>query len=154
MIYVECKPDEALVRHVTGLPRRQVVHEFKGKYEVCKRVSAQADSRALIDEDPGSFPPAYLGRMTLSDDSPELGLKVYRDSRKSNTVVVLCPKLEDWILDAARAVGLNVRDYGLPSRPRELHGVVNANLQKFERLLNALETTPSPRLKTLRQLLA
>lgn len=154
MIYVECKPDEALVRHVTGLPRRQVVHELKGKYEVCKRVSAQADSKALIDEDPGSFPPPYLARMTLSDDSPELGLKVYRDTRKGNKVVVLCPKLEDWILDAARAAGIDVRDYSLPSRPREPHGVVNANLQKFEGLLKGLDATPSARLKTLGQLLA
>ena len=44
--------------------------------------------------------------------------------------MVLCPRLEDWILDAVRAVGIDVRDYSLPSRPRELHGVVNANLQK------------------------
>ena len=34
------------------------------------------------DAAPGSFPPPYLGRMTLSDDSPELDLKVYHDMRK------------------------------------------------------------------------
>jgi hypothetical protein len=39
MIYVECKPDATLVQVLTQLPRREIVHELKGKYEVVKRIS-------------------------------------------------------------------------------------------------------------------
>jgi hypothetical protein len=31
MVYVECKPYEALIRNVTGLSGREIVHERKGK---------------------------------------------------------------------------------------------------------------------------
>ena len=38
MIYVECKPDGILVRHLSGLPKRQVAHEIQGKGEICNRL--------------------------------------------------------------------------------------------------------------------
>lgn len=153
MIYVECKPDEALVRHLTGFARRQVAHEFKGEHEVCKRVRAQQGSKGLVDEDPGSPQPPYFGETILAVDRPELGLKVFDDKRRANRIVVLRPKLEDWILDTARGVSVDVRQHNLPNRPSQLHGVINANLAKFERLLEELLASSSERLDVLRQLL-
>jgi hypothetical protein len=43
-------------------------------------------------------------------------------------------RLEEWILAAANEAGLDVRAYGLPRTPRQLHGAINTNLDKFERL--------------------
>ena len=65
MIYVECRPDEILVRQVTDLPRRQVVHEIKGKGEVCNRLMRNRDLVAMVDEDPESHP-ANLHDETLT----------------------------------------------------------------------------------------
>ena len=45
MIYVECKPDGVLVRHVTDLPRRQVGHEIQG--EECGLQQADAKTETL-----------------------------------------------------------------------------------------------------------
>jgi hypothetical protein len=63
-------------------------------------------------------------------------------------------RLEEWILAAANEAGLDVRAYGLPRTPRQLHGAINTNLDKFERLLHVLGFRPSPRLKTLGELLS
>ena len=67
--------------------------------------------------------------------------------------MILRPKLEDWILDTAKGVSVDVGRFNLPNRPRELHQVINANLTKFERLLEVLQASSSERLNVLRQLL-
>ena len=155
MIYVECKPDGALVRSVTGLAIRDVIHE-NGKYAVCKRISDREDCKGMVDEDPTSRQAAYLTRITLSQDLPQYGLKVFTDTPKNNRIVVLCPKLEDWILKAAGEIGLNVEDrkYNLPNHPRRLHQVINADARKIERLLEDLIVAGSDRLGNLGRLLS
>ena len=154
MIYVECTPDAALVRHITDPSKRQVIHELKGKYEVCKRVSSQSDCRAMVDEDPGSVVPPYLRRISLVQELVEEGLIVYHDGARRNQVVVLRPRLEDWILAAAKGVGLMAAAFGLPAHPARLHSVINANISKYNRLLEALDEAGSNRLVTLSRLLS
>lgn len=153
MIYVECRPDALLVQSLTGLSRRQIVHEFKGKYEVCKRVSGQTECKALVDEDPGSIQPPYLARINLVQELRQQGLKVFQDESRGNLVVVMCPKLEDWILKAAEDTGLRVSSYSLPVTARSLHRVINANIAKLERLLQDLINEGSERVRTLKRLL-
>ena len=153
MIFVECKPDEMLVRNVTGLPKRQIIHELKGKAEVCKRVSGQQNCKGVVDEDPGSTEPVYLARINLSEELLQLGLKVFEDGPRNNRVVVLCPKLEDWILRATRDARLDITKYGLPNDPTALHRVINLDPRKIERLLGDLRNAATERMKTLAQLL-
>ena len=93
IIYVECSPDEILIRRLTGLPRRRVIHELKGKYEVLKRLSAQSDLLAVVDEDPSSHVPPYLNRMSLIENLGDDGIKVFQDKSRRNRVVVLTPRL-------------------------------------------------------------
>ena len=84
---------------------------------------------------------------------PHLGLKVYQDSPRNNQLIVLCPKLEDWVLRAADEVRLNMSNYGLPNTANRLHRVINIDLRKFERLMADLNAATSNRLKTLQELL-
>ena len=153
MIYVECRPDELLVRQVTGLPRRQVVHEAKGKGEVCNRLMKNRDLVAMVDEDPEATQPRYMTRLSLGRERAELGLKLYLDRDRNNRIVVLCPKLEDWLLRAAVYSGLSMNTYSLPSRANELHREINLDERKIERLLADLDNSGSPRLLELRRLL-
>ena len=153
MIYVECKPDEILVRQVTGLPRRQVVHEAKGKGGVCNRLMKTRGLVAMVDEDPGATQPTYMARLSLGSESAQLGLKLYRDRSRNNRIVVLCPKLEDWLLRAAADSGLSMNTYGLPDRATALHSVINLDERKIQRLLADLDNAVSPRLLDLRRLL-
>ena len=150
MMYVECKPDFALVRFVTNIPKREIIHG-QGKYEVCKQLARKGNCKAVIDEDPQSVQPRYLERLTLREEPAEKGLKVMHDESNDNLVVILCPDLEGWILGAAKEIGVNIAKYNLPSSPAKLHRVINLDLGKFEQLLEDLKT--SQRLKTLRRLI-
>ena len=153
MIYVECKPDGVLVRQVTGLPSRQVTHEIKGKGEVCNRLTKTRDAVGMVDEDPGKTQPTYMSQISLSRDFANLGLKLYLDRNRNNRVVVLRPRLEEWLLRAAADLGLSMRDYGLPERVNRFHRVINHDERKIERLLTALTNGASPRLLELGRLL-
>jgi hypothetical protein len=150
MIYVECKSDLALVKSVTKILKREIVHE-KNKPEVCKRLEKQRNCKGLVDEDPWSTQPRYMKKVSLEDDLFQYELKVFHDESNGNDFFVLCPRLEDWILKAAKQAGLNVQKYGLPNIPERLHRVINLDLDKFERLLADLKD--SKRLKTLKGLL-
>ena len=100
MIYVECKPDQLLVQMLTSWPNREIIHE-NDKYKVMKTLRRQRNGRAMVDEDPNSIPPAYLSKMQVSQEISNRGLRVLLDDSRGNRVVVLCPKLEDWIIRGA-----------------------------------------------------
>ena len=151
MIYVECKPDAILVRAVTKLPRREVIHEIKGKYEIAKRLSSAEHSDAVVDEDPQSSQPAYLSALEPVQDLPEVGLRLLLDTRRSNRVVILRPRLEEWIIYAATEEGLELDRRGLPNRGPALHSVINFDLRKFERVVQDLRN--SERLRALSAML-
>lgn len=150
MIYVECKPDFALVKSVTKIPKREIVHEIN-KPEVCKRLGRQRNYKGLVDEDPSSPQPPYVRKMNLENNLPKDELKVLYDGPRDNRLIVLCPRLEEWILKAAREANLNMKKYSLSNTPEKLHREINLNLDKFERLLEDLKDTK--RLKTLKKLL-
>ena len=151
MIYVECKPDFTLVKSLTKIPKREIVHEIKGKPEVCKRLERQRTCKGLVDEDPLSTQPPYMKKVRLEKDLFQHELKVFYDESNSNYLFLLCPRLEEWILKAAKEAELNMKKYFLPTTPEKLHREINLNLSKFERLLEDLKD--SKRLKTLRELL-
>ena len=153
MIYVECKPDGILVRHLTGLPKRQVAHEAKGKGGVCNKLMRNRDLVGMVDEDPGTARPTYMTHLALSDENVQLGLKLYSDASRNNRVVALYPKLEDWLLRAAADSELSMTAYGLPDRAKPLHDVINLDERKIQRLLADLYAARSPRLLELRRLL-
>ena len=152
MIYVECKPDLALVKTLTNVTRRGITHEFKGKGEICNRLRKQTNCKGLIDEDPLSGQPRYVKEARLEDDFSEHDIKVLHHSATDNCLIVLCPRLEEWVLKAATEAGIDVRTYGLPNDAARLHGEINIVLDKFEKLLADLKETSS-RLKTLKRLL-
>jgi hypothetical protein len=155
MIYIECDPDFALVKCIANVPRRGIDHELKGKGEICNKLASQSNCKALIDEDPSARQPRYISRLRASGREREITeheLKLLRDS-SNNCLIMLCPRLEDWMLRTAREVGIDVRDYGLPHDAKRLHSEININLDKFEKLLEALKSKGSERLKALRSLL-
>ena len=153
-MFVECNPDEVIVRYLTGLSRKRINHEYKGKAEICVRSSKLRDEIGLVDQDPDSVHPRYLKNIRLSGDLVSDGILVYVDDDRNNKLVVLKPKLEDWILRAAHDSGLNLHDYGLPTRPSTLHREINGKLDNFSRLLDDLTHANSVMLIKLKELLS
>ncbi|MBI4336281.1 MAG: hypothetical protein HY683_00430 [Chloroflexi bacterium] len=152
MIYVECKPDEILVRTLTGLSRRQVIHESKGKPAVAKEMRSRTGVLGMVDEDPGSVQPAYFTEMVVQRELSKQHLKLLRDTQTNNRLVLLCPYFEAWIVYAAHTAKIDITKYGLPANPVSLHQIINADPRKFERLVEHLQ--PTDPLKALKRLLA
>jgi hypothetical protein len=151
MIYLECKADQTLVRALTRLPGREISHE-RNKSEVAKSLSETRNALGMVDEDPTApTQPPYLTRMRTLRDMPDRGLKVLVDEPRGNRVVVLCPRLEDWIIRAAQEATLDLTDprYNLPNTAKRLHETINIDLRKFERLLQDL--AGAPRVISLRE---
>ena len=153
MLYLECKPDETLARAL-GVPSREIRHQ-RNKDEVLKSLAAQSRGRAMVDEDPGYAQPPYLARLSEVGDWSQLGLRALEHRARGNRVIILRPRLEEWLLRAAQEAGLNLSNprYNLPGNPVRLHREINRDLRKLERLLADLIAADAPRIQQLRSLL-
>lgn len=151
MIYVECKPDEALVRLLMQLSRKEVVHELKGKPQVAYKVSRRQGCVGLVDEDPGAIQPKYFQQLR-AEEFPPNALRALHDDTSNNKVVMLCPRLEEWIIRASHNSKIRLDQYDLPDDPKRLHRVINDDISKLERLLHGL--SGSTDLVALRRLLS
>lgn len=135
MIYVECKPDFILVKSLLKISKREIIHAGN-KPEVCKRLEKRENCIGLVDEDPASPQPSYVKKINAEILS-EHGLKILNDKR-GNHLVVLCPRLEEWLLEASKRANVQIRNYDLPNDARKLHEIININFDKLQRLIDDL----------------
>jgi len=106
MIYVECKADLLLIRMVASISLRDIIHEG-GKSEVLRRLEKQSKAVGLIDEDPWAFQSSLLKRYFVERSFEEDVIRVLK--RRGKVLIVLCPRLEEWTLEAARKSGIKDR---------------------------------------------
>ena len=151
MIYLECNADMVLARVLTGLPKKQMAHERKGKYEIALRLRGLKKATALVDEDPGALEPPYFRELHNRRSLPRTDLLLLRDPSRDNRVVIMRPRLEEWVVRGAEEVSADLGRYGLPGDPARLHRVVNDDVAKFGRLVGDLAHTA--RFQALRTLL-
>jgi hypothetical protein len=144
MIYLECEPDKALVR-AFGIARKEIKHMFS-KGNVCNRLEKTKNSKGLVDEDPLSPQPSYIGK--LKSLSRKNGIRLLFDEKKQNYLIALCPRLEDWVLNVTKEANIDVSKYGLPNDPNKLHEALNIKLDKFSDLIDKIKQK-SEMLKTL-----
>ena len=105
----------------------------------------------MIDEDPNAAQPPYLGTLKLISDQG--GIRVLRDNERNHRVIILQPRLEEWIIATAQAGKIVMEDFGLSQRGNELHREINSRLPAFAKLIEALLASENPRLIRLRDLL-
>jgi hypothetical protein len=59
-------------------------------------------------------------------------------------LIVICPRLEEWLLRRAKTAGLDPMVFGLPNEPRRLHGSGRYDLHpKYRQFLQELLATDS-----------
>ena len=119
-VLVECNADETVLRSL-GVPRKQLLH-FGGKYELVKKLKDRPHDVGMVDEDPGKSQPKDMGSYRQTKSAEGLHLLI-RQGRGGQRLVIVCPKLEDWLIDRAKSSGIRPEDYGLPSDPDRLHGI-------------------------------
>ncbi|HYR58822.1 MAG TPA: hypothetical protein VEO95_09345 [Chthoniobacteraceae bacterium] len=148
-LLLECKPDETLAREL-GHVRRDCEH-LNDKGRVCNRLKRSNGLVAMIDDDPDAAQPPYL--QELKKDSDEHGIRILVDPARGHRVIILQPRLEEWIIDTATAAKVGLEDFGLSNKGNELHREINFRLPAFVRLIQALAQAGSPRLTRLKEAL-
>lgn len=148
MIFLECNADKTLLTSL-GIQSQEICHVFS-KGNVCNRLRKTKNCLGLVDEDPGSGQPQYMGTLTLV--SHNNAVKLLSEENNQNKLVVLCPRLEDWIVEAAKQAEVDLASYHLPENGNGLHKVVNTRLDEFERLIKDMKEA-SQRLKHLMSLI-
>ncbi len=144
-IHVECKPDELLVSKF-GFTRKSVTHHT-GKSRVFSKMKLAQNTLALVDEDPGTAKTTYEKGLILIEERH--GIKKYED-KNGNRILVLGGKLENWIVAVCNQAKVNLRDYGLPVKPDDLHEVINQRLRQFGELVIYLLQVNNPAIVTLK----
>ena len=136
-ILVECNADEVVLRAL-GLPRKQLLH-FGGKYELVKKLKDRANDIGMVDEDPGKLRPQDMSYYRQTDFAEGLRLMT-RQGSGGQRLVVICPKLEDWLIERAKLSGIRPVDYGLPNDPDHLHSIPRYEQKEgFRRFLTELK---------------
>ena len=148
-VLVECYPDAAVLRCL-GVTKRQLRHE-RCKGEVVKRVLKLDCAVGVIDEDPDSAQPRDLANYAEVQADGGLRLLVRRGSAERRLIVV-CPRLEDWLIRRAKESGIRLQDYDLPSDPHRLHGIPHyEHRQSFHQFLAHLADRDAEGMGLLRQ---
>jgi len=149
-LFVECKSDETLA-FALGVSRSDIEHAL-GRASVCAQLSRRNGVVGLVDEDPDSAAQPYLKRLT--EQSWEHEVRVLSDKERSNRVIVLSPRLEEWLVRSTNDAGLKMTDFGFDSdNGLQLHAEINQRLSNLERLVKELLQGKSPRLLRLQSLL-
>jgi len=150
MILVECYPDMILLEELGFFD----VKHGRGKGNICNILRKKRNCIGIVDEDPDSPQPRYM--QILKERARNLqrhDITIIHDKTRSNCLIIIRPKLEDWILKTARLAGINVKDYGLPNDPLRLSEIISQKRppDKFRKLIRDLLNTD--RLQTLKSLI-
>ncbi|MCU0916529.1 MAG: hypothetical protein MUC88_18480 [Planctomycetes bacterium] len=119
-IAVECYPDEAVLRAL-GVPRRFLLHEPR-KGEVFNWLRKTPAATGMVDEDPDSAQPRDL----ISYQQVQAGeglLLLTRQGNSGQRLIVVRPRLEDWLIQRAKICGVDPKRYQLPGTAKELHDI-------------------------------
>lgn len=119
MIAVECYADTRLIR-LLGAPKATIKHA-EGKGKVMDLLHRGIVNIGMVDEDPDSIVYPSLRRYSVVETEGTLRLLESSEERGRRVIMVM-PRLEEWLLNRARQAKILPLDYGLPSDPRMLHG--------------------------------
>lgn len=118
MIAVECYADTRMVLTL-GAATRAVSHA-RGKGQVLDMLRQGRASVGLVDEDPASAEYPEMRNYQLMETVGSLRLLRHRGAAERR-LIMICPRLEEWLLGRAEQAGIDPAQWGLPSDPRKLH---------------------------------
>jgi len=139
MVYFECDNDGALLDFFS-IARADKKHT-NSKGNVCNKVSNNTGVIGLVDEDPLTRQPGYISSLG-NPVSYKHDIKVFSDNAKNNQIVMICPRLEEWLYNVARQNGIDPTSFGLPAKADDLHKEELRKVKtKLNQFLKALEKT-------------
>lgn len=120
MYLVECYADELFLCNLLPNIANNIEHTGSRSKIIKKIDNGKGIYKALIDEDPDSKQDERLNSYSMS--FANTFIKVYK--AKGSIIVVLCPRIEEFLLNIAREVNIDPKDYNLPNNGEELHKIL------------------------------
>ena len=140
-IFVECNADEPLVRVLTGFNENIIKHSFN-KNKVIKRIRGNPKTIALVDEDPNEADHPFLLSMIEQKEKSKHNI-IFREAENGSISIILCPRLENWIIKIANDGDKDLEKFNLPNIPEKLHILINSRLDDFINFLNDVKDFPA-----------
>lgn len=134
MIFVECKADKVFLKTI-GIEEK-IIYHAGGKGRVVHKLIKCKKEIGIIDEDPGRPQPKKLKQFKLIKEVHNM--KILQDENE-NKLILLNPRLEEWILNITKRYNLKIEKFNLPHNGEEFHKIINSNTQKFENLLENIK---------------
>lgn len=138
-VLVECYHDVALVRAL-GVSLRSLGHEMC-KGNVLRMLSRwNGGAIGVVDSDTGKphSNPNEMARYRQCEDVNGLRLLRHQDQPKK-CLIVIDPRLEEWLFARAQSCGIRPVAYGLPGTAREMHRSARCDRKPgFQRFLSDL----------------
>jgi hypothetical protein len=148
-VALECKPDETLIKAL-GINRKNITHQ-PNKGAVFNFLEKKTNYLGMVDEDPGAANPKFFEHFKSEGDLHDV--EFYRIQKLSIELIVIKPRLEDWIVAQAKSVQLDLTAHSLPADGKQLHKVINARLPKFESVVLELMNRKAKGVLRLKELL-
>lgn len=149
-IALECNPDEELVKCL-GFTRKEITHQ-PNKGQVFSFLEKNMGALGIVDEDPGANPPGHMVFYKKICDEQH-GVEVYIKPLEGTKLVIIKPRLEEWIIKQAKDSKIDPTKYSLPDNGRELHKIINTKLSQFGQLLSSMLEKRNPGLLYLKSIL-
>jgi len=106
----------------------------------------------IVDDDPGSAKPTYFSKFALETEE-RFGIESYRITKLGTRLIVIKPRLEEWILKQATALKVDLKQHSLPNNGNELHKIINTRIPRFENMLKEMLDKKSDALSYLKFLI-
>jgi len=120
MYLVECYADELFLCNLLPNIANNIEHTGSRSKIIKKIDNGKCIYKALIDEDPDSIQDERLNSYSMSFANKFI--KVYK--AKGSIILTLRPRIEEFLLNIARAVNIDPKDYNLPDNGEELHKIL------------------------------
>ena len=149
-IALECKPDETLIK-ILGYNRKMITHQ-PNMGQVINYLEKNPGAIGIVDEDPGSANPSYFSKFQ-KEARGHFDVECFHIPKRGTRLVVIKPRLEEWILKHTAISDVDLQKYSLPGDPRKLHKIINTRLAKFENVVKEMLNRDSKALLHLREVI-
>lgn len=149
-IVLECNPDEALIK-VLGYTRKMITHQ-SSRGQVINYLERNPTAVGIVDDDPGSARPTYFSKFSPETDG-QFDIESYKIAKLGTRLIVIKPRLEEWILKYAKELKLDLKQHSLPSNGSDLHKVINTRIPRFENMIKEMLNKKSGALNHLKSLI-
>lgn len=122
MIYVEDNSDQYLLEYLNKPYKK--IWRAEGKQDVVKKVMKENGSIGIIDYDDDIS--NEIVDMELDENHKHVLLYKYKES----FLIVIIPRLQNWLINACQEAGKSPSDFGLPDKTGDFHKAINKEVRK------------------------